>query len=165
MWTGYGRNEFAHQNVYFDPRHHRLKTQSQLESLQFDLLWRNFWRLMNHSIYSKDILADADLNLEYTTRWIGELCVDEDDKTRPILRLLLFPWLFCKHKSSLNVFESSYSFKKEQRRDLRLENLPLAQVEFINVCWCRPMSTAIPRWKYRFSSDHRSQATSGVVST
>ena len=27
------------------------------------------------------------------------------------------------------------------------------------------MSTAIPRWKYRFSSDHRSQATSGEVST
>ena len=29
----------------------------------------------------------------------------------------------------------------------------------------RTLSTAIPRWKYRFSSDHRSQATSGVVST
>ena len=27
------------------------------------------------------------------------------------------------------------------------------------------LSTAIPRWKYRFSSDHRSQATSGSVST
>ena len=27
------------------------------------------------------------------------------------------------------------------------------------------VSTAIPRWKYRFSSDHRSQATSGEVST
>ena len=27
------------------------------------------------------------------------------------------------------------------------------------------MSTAIPRGKYRFSSDHRSQATSGEVST
>lgn len=30
-------------------------------------------------------------------------------------------------------------------------------------CFCLP--TAIPCWKYRFSSDHRSQAASGAVST
>ena len=36
----------------------------------------------------------------------------------------------------------------------------------INACvMVKMLSTAIPRWKYRFSSDHRSQATSGQVST
>ena len=30
---------------------------------------------------------------------------------------------------------------------------------------CYRLSTAIPCWKYRFSSDHRSQATSSAVST
>ena len=37
--------------------------------------------------------------------------------------------------------------------------------KYIYNCERFSMSTAISRWKYRFSSDHRSQATSRVVST